>query len=450
MIRKYILLILTIVSVTISGCKAETFSQASNEKNHLDVDLRFREFYDWLGGEAVLGPVISTKFESEGLEYQYTAAALLVYLPNATNNQRYQLAPLGLEIGLAEPPQNPGSSESHEIYPIFLELYNQIGGVRYAGDPITEPHYNAEKGRIEQHFENIGFYHLDTNKNDVHLLHYGAWKCGDGCSFIPPERSEVIVYSAVDSSFEAAILKLDPSFTGYPLTKPYHSSDGLLEQIFENVVIVADVDAPSIVRLRPILGMIGIPVQEPDDYYVPDHFLEYINLNSGLEFCGPPLTDYVALSSEVFRQCFSSICLDYFPNAPQGFDVRPAPLGYTYKSLFFNAASQNIEGDNIGEMAIRVWETYPLVKNYKNQEIGVMLESGSDPLENYEPLLTLIIPGFEEKNYKFPPTNQDGTSYLVLDPINAENGTRIEYKVCVDDLELDKYCIEDDFMIWGE
>lgn len=450
MIRKSILLFVFLIAAIFSGCSVEPTSKASGKNNRYDLDLRFREFYDWLGGEDVLGPVISTKFDSKGYEYQYTAAALLVFIPNAADNQRYQLAPLGLELGLAEPPMSPDSTVGHEIYPGFFDFYTQIGGARYTGDPITDAHYNAEKGRIEQHFENLGFYHPEDDVEGVHLLHYGAWKCGNICGYDSPDEAKVVIWSTVGSSFDAAVRRLDPSFTGYPLTEPYSASDGFMEQIFENVVIIADVSNPGNIQLRPIIGVIGLPVQEPGDYYVPEPFLEYIHRNSGLEFTGQPLTEYAALSSEVYRQCFTNLCLDYFPNASKGYNVRPAPLGYTYKSLYYEPGVQKTDGEAISEITIRVWETYPLVTNHQNQRIGVRLESGNEPLENFIPILTLVIPGSGELKYTFPPTNQDGTTYLELDPIDVVNGTRIEYKVCVGDQKEDNNCIVDDFMIWAE
>lgn len=205
MIRKYILFALIMISAVVSGCNVDTTSKASSKSNKTDVDFRFREFYDWLGGEEILGPVISSKFGSEGYEYQYTAAVLMVYVPSEVDNQRYKLAPLGLELGIAEPPLTPNLSDSHEIYPGFLNLYNQIGGVRYTGLPITEAHYNAEKNRVEQHFENLGFYHLETDVEGVRLLHYGAWKCGKQCGYDPPEEAAVVIWPSVGSSFDSAV-----------------------------------------------------------------------------------------------------------------------------------------------------------------------------------------------------------------------------------------------------
>jgi hypothetical protein len=448
--RKPILFSLIVIAALFSGCNVETTSNAASPIYQDGVDLRFREFYDWLGGEKILGPVISEKFYDEGREYQYTDAALLLYVPDNLDSQRYQLAPLGFEIGIAELPMAPDSPGGHEIYPSFINLYNQLGGIRYVGYPITDARYNADKGRIEQFFKNVGFYHLESSSDDVRLLHYGAWKCGRHCGYISPDNDEVVLWSSVGSSFDAAIQRLDPSFTGYPLTEAHTSSDGVLEQIFENVVVSADKNTPGNISLRPILGMLEVPVQEPGNYHIPDHFMEYLNRNSGLEFSGQPVTEYAALSSEVYRQCFTNLCLDYFPNATPGMHVRPVPLGYTYKSLYYQQSNETLYSEYSSDITIRVWETYPPMASTSNQEIGVRLESGTNPLENFEPILTLDVPDVGELKYTFPPTNQDGTSYLILDPIDVVNGTRVEYQVCVTNFNNDDYCVADDFLVWEE
>lgn len=155
--RKSILFSLIVIAALFSGCNVETTSNAASPIYQDGVDLRFREFYDWLGGEKVLGPVISGKFNDEERDYQYTVAALLVYVPDNEDSQRFQLAPLGFEMGIAEPPMDPDTPGGHEIYPSFINLYNQMGGLRYVGYPISDARYNADKGRIEQFFENVGF-----------------------------------------------------------------------------------------------------------------------------------------------------------------------------------------------------------------------------------------------------------------------------------------------------
>jgi hypothetical protein len=435
------------ITIAVSGCDIAPGSTMSISQ--YEVDPRFREFYGLLGGIEILGPAISPKFNHEGYEYQYTAAVLLAYFPTAVEVQRYQLAPLGLELGIAEPPMNPDSPGGHEIYPGFMDVYTSMGRARFVGLPITEVRYNPEKKRIEQFFENVGFYHLETDPENVRLLQYGTWKCADQCGYSPPDEATVVLWSSVEASFDAAIRRLDRSFTGYPLTEAYIAFDGVFEQIFENVVVTANPNMPGNISLRPILGMIGIPGGNNRHFDVPDIFLEVINRNSGLEFSGQPVNEYAALSQVIYRQCFTNLCLEYYPNAPEGLRIRPAPLGYTYKRMFYQSNGGEDKAQPL-EISVRVWETYPLLPTNQQQEIGVKLDSGGVSLANFEPVLTLIVPGYGEINYTFPPTNQGGTSYLKLNPVDAPNGTLIEYQVCVSDLRDQRYCVKDDFMLWAE
>jgi hypothetical protein len=449
--NRRIVLIIVVLSATLSlfACGVENVQNRPGNGLTSDVDQRFREFYDLLGGVDILGPAISPKFIHGGNEYQYTTAALMVYYPNSVDSQRYQIAPLGGELGIAEPPLNPDAPNGHEIYQGFVDLYNKLGGVRFVGLPITDVRYNTERGRVEQYFENLGFYQLESSPaNEVRLLHYGAWKCAVACGYSSPKESQILQKQSVGSPFSGAIQRLDPSFTGFPLTEPYTSFDGLLEQIFENVVVVADPNNPAGIRLRPILGMLGIPTDANTNFAIPGDFLEYLNRNTGLEFSGKPISEYAPLSQDVNRQCFTNLCLDYYPNSPDGMRVRPVPLGYTYKNLYYESGAGGDVSSSNRAVTLRVWERYPLIANHQVQEIGISLSSGNRPVENVQAVLTLSVPGSEDISYMFPPTRNDGTAYLELSPISAPNGTRIEYQACVTNVN-ETFCVQDDFMIWG-
>lgn len=450
MTRRHILFSLIMLAIVLSACSMEPSTGDTLRLYQDDVDPRFREFYDWLGGEETLGVPISPKFSQDGYEYQYTATALMVYFPNSADNHRFQFAPLGNELGLTELPLSPGALSVDDIYPDFLDLYTEMGGTRYVGLPISEPRYNADKGRIEQYFENLGFYHLETDIEDVRLLQYGAWKCADECGYTPIEDAEVVQWSLAGSSFDAAVQRLNPSFTGYPLTEPYTAFDGVMEQIFENVVVVADPNNPGNIGLRPIPGLIGIPTGNNDHYSVPEVLLEFIYRNSGLEFSGQPVSEYKELSPEVYRQCFTNLCLDYYPSEQTGLYIHLVPLGYTYKRMFFMSDVSPSGGADSQKVTIIVWETFPLLTNNQQQEIGVRVESDGVAIKNVEPILTVIIPNASEIKYTLPPTNHKGTTYLELVPIHAANGSRIQYKVCVRSFGGELTCVVDDFLIWTE
>jgi hypothetical protein len=437
-----ILLIILVISV--SACNSGNTSSATFGLNQEIVDPRFREFYEWMGGEQVLGPPISPKFSHEGTEYQYTSTILMVFSAQAASNQRLQFAPLGVDFGVAEPPMNPDAPNGHNIYSGFLAKYNQMGGARYVGLPITEVRYNPEKKRVEQYFENAGFYHLESDTSgEVFLIHYGSWKCAEACGFNSPEISKVGTLSTGDTPFATAVSRLDPGFTGYPLTEPYVAFDGMLEQIFENVVVVADPNNPGGIRLRPMLGMLGVSVVN-NGFSVPQYFQDYLSRNTGMDLSGPSISEYAELSSDVHRQCYTNLCLDYHTKAPADLKVRPAPLGYSYKNMFYQRASGESPQN---EISMRVWEAHPLLAQGQSQVIGTKISASNTPLKNFEPVLTLFVPGVGEIPYKFPPTNEDGITNVKINPLDIPNGTRVEYQVCVMNMD-ERFCSVDDFLLW--
>ena len=155
------------------------------------------------------------------------------------------------------------------------------------------------------------------------------------CAHEPAVEASVILSSVVDTPFEQAVRRLSPQFVGQPLTEPYTASDGVLEQIYENVVIVAAPERPGGIALRPITAMLGVNVSSGSKFEIPVFFDEYLNQNSGLELSGPPVTAYQRQSDNLFRQCFQNLCLDYFPDSPEELQVKPAPLGYLYKNRYY-------------------------------------------------------------------------------------------------------------------
>ncbi len=409
------------------------------------IHSRFRAFYDLLGGQDLLGPAISDVITRGEREYQYTSKVLLVYDPSAAENQQFQLGPLGSELGISEAPMNPDAPNGHEIYDGFREMYARLGGDRFVGRPITEVKINTEANRIEQHFENAGFYQLN-GATEVELLAYGTWKCADHCSYSAGEDAVIILPTSAAPDFQVSVARFDQAFIGFPLTDQYTATDGMLEQIFENVVIIADPASPGKIQFRPILGMLGVS-PSGGDLTIPDHFLDFINQNSGMEYSGSAISAYVPLSDGVYRQCFANYCLDYRDSAPDDLKIRLAPLGYAYKKMYYQGSdAANLDAQR--QVTMRVWERQPLISNEQIQEIGVSLSVGDQPLQDFEPILIVQIPDIGNVEYRFPPTNSSGKSVVSLNPLQAPNSTRINYEVCVDHLG-ERFCVADDFMIWG-
>ena len=498
-----------VLALIVSACEDTGFvSDPLLAQVHL-IDATFREFYDLLGAEETLGPGISPLFAHRNIYYQYTTSALLVHDPGAPASQRFSLAPLGLDMSIQEPrvppPDDPEQRyvEGHIIFKLFVPRYDELGGARYVGVPISEVHYNPEKGRYEQFFANLGFYWLEGDPPDqVHLLAYGAWKCDVYCRSPHPEASVVVLPHHTAKRFTGAINRLGVDFTGRAITDEYETPDGFHEQVFENVVMVEDPGQPGRVMLRSIterLGYLPDPLVAPSQskdysfyavqgnrgYNVPKRFESYIIQHGGYEVSGAPIGEIAHLKDAVYQQCFTNLCLQAFLDALGNITVRPAPLGYTYKLLPIQAVIQsqaqpmalpevampaaepqfelgvlpaeqptpeptvesfvNAQG---GEIIVQVWESFPIVSPNQSQEIGVSVFQNSQPVPNVEPDLSIYLPDGSAKQYYMYPTEDDGQTRMTIDPIDAPGGTLIPYKVCIYGLGGGALCTKDSFLIW--
>lgn len=198
-LSKKSILLFTLFSVFMVACGlrsdrgstlGETSSTSRARAGTYPVDPIFEEFYVHLGGIDTLGPAISPLQEEDGLRRQYVENGLMVYDLRATPSDRYRLAPLGNAFEVAESPvPEPESTRGryvagHVIDPSFLSLYESLGGARFVGRPITEARHNPAKMRIEQYFENLGFYRLvGEPAGRAHLLAYGVLACDRNCRY---------------------------------------------------------------------------------------------------------------------------------------------------------------------------------------------------------------------------------------------------------------------------
>ncbi|HLE53430.1 MAG TPA: hypothetical protein VI755_15295, partial [Anaerolineales bacterium] len=250
------LIMLILLSVITAACNLPTRQKTASQvtqppSNRLveayPVDSLFSEFYAFLGGESTLGPAISPLIESGNLRFQYTEAGMMEYDPLTTVSKRFRLAPLGIMLGVAEPPvPDPGKPEKrylngHVIYEAFEPIYERLGGARFVGRPLTEAHHNPEKRRIEQYFENLGFYQLeDDQTGKVYLLAYGAFVCDQQCRYQPPSAGVPGQIPYLPEPYASTMAHLGLDFVGLTLTQPYLAEDGKMEVIFQNVVMVLD------------------------------------------------------------------------------------------------------------------------------------------------------------------------------------------------------------------
>jgi hypothetical protein len=440
----------------------------------LIIDPVFREFYQHLGGEEVLGPPISAPLDEGTARTQYVLKAKMVFDTSRSIRQRFTLAPLGVEMSVKEPPVPPPAEGKykydggHVIGPEFVQLYEKLGAY-VVGAPLTGIRYNPNHRRYEQFFESVGFYRLEGS-DKVQLLDYGAWACEGTC------RQDLVLASSPDASIDQ-IVRIDPTFvpfvdqwgadfTGFAISKPYLNGDGNWEQIFENVVLQANAqNDPTSVTLRPLTRQANIPLEAarkntnlPDHkfypkegergYEIPDYFWEFLENHGGMTLSGMPLTHLSPLNGTVLHQCFENLCLMYDPQAPPPGNVRPEPIGHSYKTLHQGMAETGSQPSAAPEYQINLWERYPYIFPQQQQEIGVSLMHNSLPVEGIQPTLVLTLLDGKEMVIPMPETDENGGSSLRLAPIQGPSGSLIQYQVCLPVPPEQETCQEDSFVLW--
>jgi hypothetical protein len=432
------------------------------------IDPIFKKYYNQLGGQDVLGQGISPIFSEQNKFYQYVVAGLLMYDPT---DRSVSLAPLGPDMGVTENPQSDPAVEGgkyvdgYRIEDRFVPLFDRLGGESVTGKPLTEGHLNANKGRYEQYFENLGMYWLEGDAEDaVHLLAYGDWKCGDRCRNLANTNASIELPSRTPAAFSKVVKGNGLDFTGYALSDPYISQEGRVEQIFENLIMATDIQSSGDVELRPLPELVGklreapgapspvpgmrfYPIQENLGYNVPLSFDQYIQAHGGYEFVGEPITHVIRPDAQSIEQCYLNMCLKGELNPNGSMKVQPLALGLSYRDIY-NPVEGSSSLSNSSELTVQLWESYPLIAPNQDQEIGVVVYSVGKPVPQAPVELTLRMPNGDEQVYALPPTNQQGETRLNLGPISAENGTLVPYRACVQMQNQQKFCVMDSYVIW--
>ncbi len=467
------LIIVIIIAGGLAACSLENKQLSS----YYMVDPRFSDLYQNLHGEKVLGPPISNKkyVAETNQEKQYFESGVLVYDPDAAPS--YYLHPVGADAGFSDipnqDPENPAVRylNGYIIPQEFARLYDELGGERWVGRPLTRARYNPEKNTIEQYFENLGFFRYEEDPpGTVHFMPYGLWKCAGECAMYPGVENASLSSSAagnLSSPFSEAISRLGTSFTGSMLSGPYQAADGHLEQVFENVVLYQHSSSPLGVKLRPIVPALKIEedklqkkssqsdayfreVSDGKGFSIPDYFLAFINQSAGFELSGEPVSRSREIRSGVFRQCFENYCLLYDEAAPAESQVQLMPLGQKYREQI--SRSQAVENQprvDQKRTQLDIWEQSPQISSQERQQVGACVHQGDQAVSGIEPRLTVQVDGNEKKNYTFHPTDEGGCSFIELEPIRAQNGIAVEYQVCITDAQNQTLCEHDSFVIWG-
>ncbi len=467
-----LLLILFVVGI-ISACSGSE----RNSAGYYLVDPRFSDLYERLQGEKILGPPISNKKYIAGTnqEKQYFEGVVMIYDPD--QSPRFYLDPVGIEAGFSDLPNqvpgNPGVRYLNGyVIPIeFSHFFDQMGADRWVGLPLTRARFNPDKGRVEQYFENMGFFRFeDDPPGTVHLMPYGLWKCAGECSQYPGVQNAGISSSAVEeiqSPFGEAISRLGTSFTGDTISSAYHAEDGSIEQIFKNVVLFQDSTSPMGVSLRPVSILLDQvdqnyqtkqegaedyfrEIEGGNGYYIPTYFMEFIDRYFGFGISGEPIAQVVEIRDGVSQQCFENYCLLFDSAADEGQQVRILPQGQKYKEDFYqDAGKPKNESTIVRNVQMDIWEQMPQISSQENQQIGACIHEEGTPLINVQAVVKVHTEGQGSSTFYFDPTDSGGCAFLELEPIQAANGTTVDYQVCFQGLGEQDFCKQDSYLIWG-
>jgi len=480
-LRKLLILgVMLPVILILAGCTT-TESTPPPEVGTYTVDTVFREFYTSLGGRETLGPAITALFNHRNQQCQYAQNAMMCFDPLAQGIARFNLFPLGDMLGIYEEPVLTASGnlvvDGYTVYEEFEETYHRLYGPLYVGKPLTQPRFNANGNRIEQYFQNVGFYrNINDQPGEVHLLSYGVFACSADCRFSPPQSAIVTAnLASAAQPYLSQVARLGGlNVFGMPLTDPYVAADGNLEQIYENVVLFSAQEDTSSLQLRPVALLLGTPVTPPGmemhgeaeglvfyrtdgilGYHVPVLFDHFIAQHGGREISGNPLGEITTISGTLYRQCFENYCLVYDSSAAESLQVRMAPLGLEYLNLTQAEPAEEATPVTVQTGAIRLVANpgTPRIPADQSQRFDLYVVHAEDnqPVPNVESVLTLSLPDGIEATYPLPATDTQGRSSLTIEPIKPApvNGTVISFKVCLTTPTDGAVCTSDSYLIWN-
>jgi hypothetical protein len=460
-------------------------SSPPNNVSESPIEKNMRQFYNKLGGKSSLGELLSPVLQEGDYYYQYTEKAILVFEPQASTLKQYYLHKVGLLMGFQEPPE-PMPADPDAVYvngfivwPEALGIFNKWGRMC---KPISSLHYNEEYKRFEQFFDCMGVYRSeDEPVGSVHLLDYGAWMCGEACTayipggtgFIPaqifPEPPSDEELTVAEATIVIAADRIGRAITGFPLTPTYLSDDGFQYlKIYENVVFAVDRDKPVRAYVLPITRSLNMKPEKPKPeieepgakfitvegdlgYTVRTHFYNFLALHGSNDTSGDPITNEFRMNDTVTRQCFENICLDYHKKAADGLKVRPAPLGYIYRELYYRPeTTQDAVIEENTNISIHSWESSAIISSDQEQEIRAAIYDNLVAVPGVEVILRVRMPDLSWVDYGPQPTGKDGKTIFHLSPIKAPNSTIILYQVCLYGIdEARNFCVMEDFTIWG-
>jgi hypothetical protein len=260
--------------------------------------------------------------------------------------------------------------------------------------------------------------------------------------------------------------KLNAALCGKPLAESFVNQDGLLVQVFDNVVAVAPPSNPADFHLIAIgkesaylttspgpqlhgsdENVRFLAVQGELGYHIPMVFDQYINTHGGMELSGNPISETTIFEQEKMAcQCYENYCLEYHPGAPEENQVTPVKLGERW--LEQSGMNANITPDGL---LIQVSEEQVQLPPSESQTIHVyVFQKGAEtPVPNVEARVVVATPAGEEFTFFTSPTDSEGRASLTVPPIpGVKVGNLISYQVCLNNSTENPVCAYETYIIW--
>ncbi|MEW6568181.1 MAG: hypothetical protein AB1449_08465 [Chloroflexota bacterium] len=459
MTRLRFLPILLTLATSLTACVVGPSLDRSGGTPAYGIPEPFARWLEEHGGERVWGVPIAAARTVGGLTRQPFVAGELIYDPEAPEDRAVSLAPLGRQLGLAEPPVpavlDPDwryfASTGHNLHPGFAAAFDALGGRSTFGPPIAEAH--QANGLLVQAFENLGLVrHANAPDEDVTLLAYGSAAYPEPAAGF--DVDEAVLPPGLFARPFAAFLDRygGEALFGRPLTEPALAADGLVEQVFERAVIAAPPGDYDLARLRPIGLQAGPteppaePASEADALFFPvtghnvlGPFADFYRQHDGWQLLGLPLEEAEVIDGQL-RQRFENAVLTLDEELPAALAVQLAPLGLDYVQAVVSPAPTAMAtavppasspSPSETSVSVRTWVENPILPRGQTQRafIQVLLPDGS-PWVGVPPIVEVEGPR-SHFVADAPPTGADGQTEFEFLVEDLRPGEIVVYEVFV-------------------
>ncbi|HKZ56016.1 MAG TPA: hypothetical protein VJ123_11085, partial [Anaerolineales bacterium] len=342
----------------------------------------------------------------------------------------------------------------HTLDAGFVSLFQELGGETVVGAPIAEA--EAYDDQVIQYFENVGMVrNMGAASSEARLLPLGAAALKEFAGHtvegfrILPGREIVL------RPFQLFVVPLGgEAIFGRPLSEPYLTQDGAIEQVYERAILYSPENAPGESYLRPLGAQLGPPDAtvgpsvDSDSIYFSStgHNVRwafaYFFLNHGEErILGRPLEE-AKLDGAFLSQRFENVVLRYDFTLPSHLAVQLEPLGRDAYVQRASAGAQPIPPDpdlastpppaaNVW-VTVQAWAEHPSLPSFVPQRIIVRVSRpDGTPWIGARPIVAVTTAA---RGTFFPlvqPTDVQGSSVLVLELADLLPGEIVNFEVAI-------------------